>query len=309
MSRPNVAIGVLLAAAGFASMTIMDSFAKSIDGAWPGVAVSALRFLIQIFLLVPIVLWRYGRAGLGIPRPGLQFARAGALAAASAIFFTAVMLMPLADATAIAFLNPLLVAMLAAIFLKERMPPGILVATIVAFAGVLIILRPNILAIGWPALLPLGSALCFSTYLVLNRLSAGQAPALVMQCTAGIIGTAMLAAVAIGLHATGIEAFRITPPSLDILARIGAMGLFGTLGHLLIFMSSERAPAPVTAPMVYTQIVMATLIGWWWFEDPLRWTTAVGVLLVIGCGLYVWRLSARGTAPPPREAPGSAASS
>lgn len=290
-------------------MTVMDSFAKSIAGAWPGTAVSTVRFLVQTLLLVPLVAWRYGRAGFSTPRRGLQIARAAALSAASAIFFTAVMLMPLADATAVAFVNPLLVAVLAAIFLGERTPAGIVVATLIAFAGVLVILQPNVAAIGWRALLPVASALCFSTYLILNRVSAGLAPALAMQCVGGAIGTVMLGAIAMALHASGLDAFHIPPPTALILAKVGAMGVFGTMGHVFLFMASERAPAPVTAPMVYTQIVLATFIGWWWFGDPLTLSTMAGVALIIACGLYVWRLSARGTAPPPRAGSGSGASS
>jgi drug/metabolite transporter (DMT)-like permease len=288
-AKANVPLGIALAVAAFACMTTMDSFAKSIAGAWPGTAISGLRFVIQTVLLIPIVAWREGRLVWRTPRMGLQLARAAALSGASVIFFTAVMLMPLADATAVGFLNALLVPVLAAIFLGERVRPGIFVATIVAFAGVLIVLQPNVLALGPVALLPLGSALCFSTYMILNRLSAGLAPALSMQLIGGALCTLLIGGAAIGLHLSGIPAFHIGTPSTATLLKVLGMGLFGTLGHVLMFMAAERAPAPMISPMIYTQLVLAVIIGWTIFGDPLTPTTAAGVALIVGCGLYVWR--------------------
>jgi drug/metabolite transporter (DMT)-like permease len=290
-ARANVPLGIGLAVAGFACMTVMDSFAKAIDGAWPGTAISALRFLVQTALLAPLIWFREGRVQWTTPRMGLQLARAAALSGASVVFFTAVMLMPLADATAVGFLNALLVPLLAAIFLKERVSPGIFVATVVAFAGVLIVLQPNVLALGWLALLPLVSALCFSTYMILNRLSAGLAPALSMQLIGGTLCFAMITAAALGLHLTGLPAFHVPPPSATTLLKVLAMGLFGTAGHMLLFMASERAPAPMISPMIYTQIVLAAVIGYLWFGDRMTFSTATGVLLIVACGLYVWRVS------------------
>jgi drug/metabolite transporter (DMT)-like permease len=289
--QANVPLGIALAVGGFGCMTVMDGFAKAIDGAWPGTAISALRFLVQTALLAPLIWWREGAVVWTTPRMGLQLARAAALSGASVVFFTAVMLMPLADATAVGFLNALLVPVLAAIFLKERVRPGIFVATVVAFAGVLIVLQPNVLALGWPALLPLVSALCFSTYMILNRLSAGLAPALSMQLIGGTLCCAMIAAAALALHLTGIPAFHVSTPSAVTLLKVLAMGLFGTTGHVLLFMAAERAPAPMISPMIYTQIVLAVVIGYTVFADPLTVTTAAGVLLIVGCGLYVWRVS------------------
>ena len=289
-AKANVPLGILLAVAGFACMTTMDSFAKSIAGAWPGTAISGLRFVIQTVLLIPIVAWREGRLVWTTPRMGLQLARAAALSGASVVFFTAVMLMPLADATAVGFLNALLVPILAAIFLGERVPPGVFVATIVAFAGVLIVLQPNVLALGPVALLPLGSALCFSSYMILNRLSAGLAPALSMQLIGGALCALLIGAAAFALHLTGLPAFHVGTPSADTLLKVVGMGLFGTTGHVLLFMAAERAPAPMISPMIYTQLVLAVIIGWTVFGDALTPTTAVGVALIVGCGLYVWRL-------------------
>ena len=92
-----------------------------------------------------------------MPRPRLQLGRGAAVALATICFFMAVMAMPLADATAIQFTSPILTGILSALVLGERAPRAVWGATALAFAGVLVVLRPNLLgARAWPAFWPLG---------------------------------------------------------------------------------------------------------------------------------------------------------
>ena len=107
--------------------------------------------------------------------------RGAAVALATLCFFIGVMAMPLADATAIQFTSPILTALLAPLVLGERTRPATWAATLLAFAGVLIVLRPNLVEIGPAALFPMGAAFGMSWLMMLNRKSAGAAPVMVMQ--------------------------------------------------------------------------------------------------------------------------------
>lgn len=98
MTQARARAALLLALAGFCSMSIGDAVVRSMAGAWPAPAVSALRYGFGAAGLACYVAWRFGRAGFVIPRPGLQAGRGAAVALATLCFFTGVMAMPLADA-------------------------------------------------------------------------------------------------------------------------------------------------------------------------------------------------------------------
>src|SRR5690606_27764983 len=121
------------------------------------------------------------RAGFVCPRPMLQFGRGFAVAVATLCFFMGIQAMPLADATAIEFTNPMLTAILSALVLRERAPGAVWVATAIAFAGVLMVLRPNVAILGPVALYPLAAAFGMAFMMIFNRMAAGLAPILVMQ--------------------------------------------------------------------------------------------------------------------------------
>ena len=85
------------------------------------------------------------------------------------------MAMPLADATAIQFTSPMITGILSALVLGERAPRAVWGATALAFAGVLVVLRPNVLALGATAFYPLGAAFGMACLMICNRKAAGAA--------------------------------------------------------------------------------------------------------------------------------------
>src|SRR5688572_16678923 len=131
-------LALLIALAGFCSLSVGDAVVKSMAGAWPAPAVSALRYCFGVAGLALYVALAHGRAGFVLPRPGLQLGRGAAVALATLCFFLGVMAMPLADATAIQFTSPILTALLAPLVLGERTRRTTWVATLLAFAGVLV---------------------------------------------------------------------------------------------------------------------------------------------------------------------------
>ncbi len=280
---------LLIALAGFFSLSIGDAIVKSMAGEWPGTAVSALRYCFGALGLALILAWRLGRAGFVLPRPGLQFGRGAAVGVATICFFMAVMAMPLADATAIQFTSPIVTALLSPLVLRERTAPATWLATLLAFAGVLVVLRPNLLELGPVALYPLGAAFGMSWLMMFNRKAAGDAPVLVMQFLLAAFAAPLLVAAAGLLDRFGGPPFQIGTPSAEVVLKCLGVAFFATLGHTLIFTAVARATAQTVAPMTYVQLLVAAGLGWALFGDPLDAATFTGAGLIIAGGLWLWR--------------------
>lgn len=287
MSHARARAALLLALAGFCSLSVGDALVKSMAGAWPAPAVSALRYVFGAAGLALYVALRFGRAGFVMPRPGLQLGRGAAVALATLCFFMGVMAMPLADATAIQFTSPILTALLAPLVLGERTRRATWAATLLAFAGVLVVLRPNVMEIGLAALFPLGAALGMSWLMMLNRMTAGVAPVMVMQFLLAAVAAPLLVVAAAILHLSGLVPIG-APSPLAVLKCLG-VAVFATMGHTLIFAAVARASASTVAPMTYVQLLVAAGLGWLWFGDASDAATLGGAALIIAGGLLLWR--------------------
>ncbi len=288
MTRPSARSALALALAGFVSLSLGDAVVKSMAGEWPGTAVSALRYSFGALGLAAVVAATRGKAGFVIPRPALQLGRGAAVSLATVCFFMAVMAMPLADATAIQFTSPILTALLAPLVLRERTGAVTWLATLLAFAGVLIVLRPNLMALGPAALYPLGAAFGMSWLMMLNRKAAGLASNLVMQFLLAAVAAPLLVAAASLLHLAG-GPFEVPPPSAEVVLKCLGVAVFATLGHSLIYAGVMRATASVVAPMTYVQLLVAAGLGWAWFGEAPDAATFLGAALIIAGGLWLWR--------------------
>lgn len=280
---------LLFALAGFMLLSVGDVVVKTMAGQWPGSAIAALRYVFGAVGLVAIVAWRSGRKEFRVPRPGLQIARGAAVAAATLGFFLGVHVMPLADATAIVFTSPLLTVLLSAVFLRERVPRATWVAIALAFAGVLIVLRPNLAALGLAALLPLGAALAMAVLMILNRRAAGLASAVSLQMALAVAAAPMLIAAAAAGHLTGDPLLVVGMPDWTVVARCAVVAVTATTGHWLIFRATELASAATIAPTTYAELVVAVGAGALIFGDYPDAVSVGGMALIVAGGLWLWR--------------------
>jgi drug/metabolite transporter (DMT)-like permease len=280
---------LLIALAGFATLSVGDAVVKSLQGQWPGTGVSALRYSFGALGLAVVVAVRHGRAGFVLPRPWLQAGRGAAVSVATICFFMAVMAMPLADATAIQFTSPIITAMLAPLVLKEKSPPAVWLSTLLAFVGVLVVLRPNLIELGPVAFYPLGAAFGMSWLMMLNRKAAGDAPVMVMQFLLAAIAAPVLVAAATTLHAVAGPSFTVPPPTAEVVLKCMLIAVLATTGHSLIFAAVLRANAAAVAPMTYVQLLVAAAIGWAWFGDAPDAATFGGAALIVAGGLWLLR--------------------
>lgn len=285
--------GILLALIAFSGFPIGDAFIKSMAGEWPAPAVAALRFTIGAVALAVILFWREGRRGFQIRRPWLHAARGLALAVGTISFFSAIFVMPLADAVAISFVNPILTALFSGWFLKEKMRPATWLATIVAFGGVLIMLQPNVAAFGWVAILPLFSAVAFAALLILNRMVSSQRSLFAAQFYAAFWAAIFLSIASVAGHFLVPVMHVPGAPDWDVVLRCAIVAVTATSCHFLLYMATMRTTAAAIAPIVYIQLIIASLISVFIFGDAIDPMALVGGSLILLSGLFLWRSERR----------------
>jgi drug/metabolite transporter (DMT)-like permease len=196
--------------------------------------------------------------------------------------------MPLAEATAIQFANPMIAALLSAALLGERISRAAWGAIMLAFVGVLIVLRPNVELLGLAALLPLGAALGMVTLMMLNRRSVNDVSPLAAQFFGAAFCTPFLLAATLIGHASGAPTLAVAWPDISVILRCALVAASASVAHMCIFGATMRASAAEIAPTVYVQIIVATIVGIIWFGD---WPDAValgGTALIIAAGLWLW---------------------
>lgn len=281
--------GLLLAVIGFSCFSVGDTIIKTIAGAWPGVAVAALRFAIATVALGVILAMREGRAGFVMPRPGIQLMRGFGMTVGTAAFFTALFLMPIAETTAIFFVSPMLTAVLATVFLGEPARKTTWIATLIAFTGVLVLVRPNFVHFGWAVLLPLAAALGMSMLIIGNRLVAGLASGLAMQFFTAVLATIMLTAITLIYVAVGAGGVELSWPDWTVIARAALVALTASCGHWLVYTATTRAGAATVAPMAYMQLIVALGSGWLVFGDFPDPLSILGSAIIVAAGIYLWR--------------------
>ncbi|HEY6815671.1 MAG TPA: DMT family transporter [Croceibacterium sp.] len=280
--------GLLYALAGFCTLSIGDAIIKGMAGAWPAPAMAATRYVVGTLLLAVLLARSEGVRALRLPADPLHWVRGVAISLSAVGMFLAVWLMPLAEATTIAFTQPIITAVLAMALLGERARPSTWAATLFAFVGVFVVLRPNFETAGWGVLAPLLGASGMAVTIIANRKVTGRASVLAMQYYMSV--TAMLfllAATAIG-HFTGFDRFVMHWPDWTVVARCAFIGLSATLALWLIFMGTTRAGAGTVAPMTYGQLLMAIVLGWRFFGERPDAVSLLGAAIIIGAGLFLW---------------------
>lgn len=294
--------GLLYALAGFCTLSIGDAIIKGMAGEWPAPAMAAARYFVGTTLLAWLLARREGLAALRLPRDKLQWVRGVAISCSAIGMFLAVWIMPLAEATTIAFTQPIITAVLATVFLGERSRASTWIATAIAFAGVILVLRPTFEEAGWGAVLPLIGATGMGVTIIANRKVTGRASILAMQYYMSVTAMLFLLVATAVFHLSGLEGFALTLPHWSILARCAFIGLSATLAQWSIFMGTVKAGAGTVAPMTYGQLLMAVTLGALFFGDYPDLLALAGAAVIIGAGLYLWyegRVRAQpGNAPP-----------
>ena len=250
----------------------------------PAAEAAFLRYLLGLVFLLPalrpLLAARVGRRDLGL------FAARGALHTIAVIlWFYAMTQIPIAEVTAMNYLNPVYVTLGAALFLGEPLKLPRLAAIFAALAGVVLILRPGIRAVETGHLAMLAVAVLFGGSYLLAKLLSGRHPASVV--------VAMLSVtVTVGLAPFALAAW-VTPTPTD-LAWMFLVALFATAGHYAMTRAFAAAPVSVTQPVTFLQMVWAVLLGWGLFDEPPDPYVILGSgVIIVAVSFIAWRESRR----------------
>lgn len=268
----------------------IDAIAKWLSSTISSGQVAWSRFFFQTLLMLPLYLRT--RGPFLTPALPLHALRGALIAFATLLFFSALKYLPLADAISIFFVEPLILTLLGALFLGEPVGWRRLAAVAAGFAGSLIVIRPSFSVLGLPALLPLGTALCFALYLILTRKLAQSEYPERMQFYAGVFGGIVMSIALAAGQVADVAVLTLVWPDLWQWLLLAGLGVIATAGHLLVAHALRRAPAGMLAPFQYVEIIGATILGLIVFGDFPDATTWVGVAIIVSSGMYVFHREA-----------------
>jgi drug/metabolite transporter (DMT)-like permease len=223
-----------------------------------------------------VLIWR---SQLASKVPFWQIARSALLFLTTVLFNAGLLTTPLATATAIMFLSPIMLTGLSHLVLGEQVGPRRWFGVAAGFLGALIIIRPGTEGFNKGALFLLAAALVNAVYqLATRRVAQSDGPYVSFFFTA-LIG-AILSSFAVP--------FAWAEPGNVAWLLLVSMGLLGGVGHLFLIFAFDRAPAAVVAPFAYSALIWASIAGYLLFgEVPGSWTV-LGALVIAGSGLYIF---------------------
>lgn len=297
MTRDTTLRGILLMLLFCAIAPLLDVSAKlAAQGGIPVGQITTGRFVVQGLLMLPVVLVM--GLSLALTARALAFTalRAFFLILSTFSFVSGIAVMPVADALAIAFVEPFILLILGSLIFGDQVGPRRIAACAVGFGGALLVIQPSIQVFGLVALWPLGTAFFFAFYMLVTRAISTFMHPVAMQFHTSWTGLLMCLPVMILAQGSGIGPLDpVWPEGLNWLWLIG-VGFWAAVSHMSMTYALKYAPSATLAPLHYSEIVVAVILGYLIFGDfpnPMTWT---GIAIIVSSGLYIIhreRMSAR----------------
>lgn len=273
-SRSSLSITFLVLAV--ACLAVLDTTVKYVGAFVPVLVVVWFRYAFQAVAVSCVMLPLRGRQLLRTAHPRFQVLRGCLLLMVSALSFVSVQYMPVGEFTAFVMTTPLVVTLLAALFLKERVTALRWVLVGGGFVGALLVVQPAGSVIGWVSLLPLLMVVAYAWFQILTSRLARTEDPMTMHFYTGWVG-ALVASAILPLVWEAI-------PDTRTFALLCLVGLMGTVGHFLLILAFARAPASTLSPFLYAQIAFAMLCGWLVFAHVPGLLELAGMALIAVCG-------------------------
>ncbi|TWO73309.1 DMT family transporter [Caenimonas sedimenti] len=268
--------GIALVVAATACFGALDTTTKLVSVSVPLLMALWFRYFFQAMATTVVVLPLRGMAVWRTRRLPYHLLRGLLLLASSLLAFASLRHMPVGEFTAIVMITPLVITLLAATVLKEHVSPLRWALVAGGFAGTLIIIRPGGDAFTWASLMPIALVGTNAWFQVLTSKLARTEDPMTMHLYTGWTGTA-LAAVALPFAWTALA-----DPWLW--AGLCFMGLMGTVGHFMLILAYQRAPAATLTPYIYSQIGFAMLGGLLVFSHVPDGWSLTGIAMIAVCG-------------------------
>ncbi len=269
---------------------LIDVFSKLATTTASPTMITAARFVFQGLCMLPFVLWAGSWRAFSWRMSLYHAIRAGVITISMVCFVATLAVMPVADAIAIFFVEPIILTILSSIFLKETVGWRRYTACGVGFIGAMIVIRPSFQEIGYVALLPVVTAFCVAIFAMMTRALAHREEPFAMQFQMALWGIPICAVMLLLGDTADIGFLAPSLPGFTTFAWMAGVGVFAALSGILSVYAYRAAPASVLAPIQYFEIVSATLFGWLVFgdfPDPIKW---LGISIIVSSGLYIiWR--------------------
>ena len=272
---------------GMIIVHIMDAIAKVLGDDMSPVQIVWGRFAFQFVFMGAAILLTLDASALRTTQPLVHIVRGILLAVATTFFFFSLQFLPLATAIAIFFVQPMILTLLSALLLGERIGWHRRIAVTTGFIGALIIIRPGSESFTLASLLPLAAATFFASYLALTRSVANVDHPLTMQFASAVAATVVVSLVLAAGLIGNVSNFQPSVPSAYQLGLMATIGMIAAVGHLLVVIAINRAPTSLLAPFGYAEIVSATVLGYLVFNDWPDTYTWLGISVIVSSGLYV----------------------
>jgi drug/metabolite transporter (DMT)-like permease len=238
------------------------------------------RYVVHFLLMAVFLGPRNGFGLVRTKRPVAQFVRGLLLVAVTGFAMAAFQVMPLAETTALIFVTPLIVALLAGPMLGEKVGLPRCLAALAGFAGMVLIARPG------SDLAPAGiaytmiAAVCYAFYQIQTRRMTATEKPLTMVFYTALAGTTVMS-LALPWIWSGP-----TPEPLEALM-ICSLAVYGGTGHFLLTHAFRHAPASTLAPFLYVQLIWASLLGWMFYEQWPDALAIAGMVTIVAGGVAV----------------------
>lgn len=270
-------IWMLVTGANFVMVTALVKIAGS---RIPAAEAAFLRYLLGLVFLLPM-LKPLLDARLDARALVLFSARGLAHALGVILWFYAMARIPMAEVTALNYLNPVYVTLGAVLVFGEKLAARRILAIFAAVLGALLILRPGFRTVEPGHIAMLGTAALFATsYLIAGRMSGLVKPVVVV-AVLSITVTIALAPFALA---------NWVAPTLAELGWLFGVAVFATAGHYTMTLAFASAPMSVTQPVTFLQLVWSVLLGWLLFSEPVDGWVVLGGGLILGAVSYItWR--------------------
>ncbi|QCB44704.1 DMT family transporter [Hydrogenophaga sp. PAMC20947] len=284
-TSPQAAMGIGFLVLAVACFAVLDTGVKYV-GAWVPIVVAVwFRYVFQALAVTAFVLPTRGKSLLTTQHPRFQLLRGCLLLTVSALSFVSVQFMPVGAFTAFVMTAPLVVTLLAALFLKEKVSNWRWSLVAGGFLGALLIVQPGQDIVGWASLLPMAMVFTYAWFQILTSKMAQTEDPLTMHFYTGWVGALVTSAI--------LPWAWDSLPEPGHLAVLCLIGLMGTVGHFLLILAFARAPASTLTPYLYCQIGFAMFCGWVVFDYVPGSMELSGIALIVVCGATAGWLTSR----------------
>ena len=273
VQRPARGIALILASTTFFAAS--DVLTKALANSLPAFEITWIRYVVFSSLILPVLLATSG--GARSRRPGLQVVRGFGTVLSSLLFAAGVAVLPIAEASAINFVSPILITALSIPLLGEAVGWRRWTAALAGLVGVLIVIRPGASTFATASLLPLAAAASWAGAAVVTRMMSGADRPITTLAYSALVGTAVTSLI--------VPFVWVLPTKAELGLGVG-IGLLSTAGHWLVVLAYRHAAASTIAPFSYVQLIWAGVLGFLVFGSVPDLCTVAGASIIALSGLY-----------------------